>query len=351
MGGGRHLPLDQHERGFGDHACLRHRNEAGRLRCHRRPRARREAGLRRRRRRPGQDQGRVADLGQGRLRGPRHDPGKGGGEVRGGDHRPGGRAAGALRQHSDRPQVLRGPLRLRRGHGLEDAEGRRGPGQPELPAARPEGQRPAEQGHQQAPGRGERLQAREFPDLPPGHGDGHRAFRPPGQPAGQELPPGLPPRGRGQPGRAVLRREAERQALALPLLRHQVPQQVRGQERSLRLQGQGPGVRVLRHDGLQPVDRRPGGRRLRRGAGQPLLHGHHLARRGPGLGHRVLREGRHHHGGHLRPGADLGQRRRHGGDGPQDRRPALRGSATCWARGARSPRSGSGRARRTGPCR
>ena len=75
------------------------------------------------------------------------------------------------------------------------------------------------------------------------------------------------PEGEANLGGEVLRREAERQALGVPLLRHPMRQQVPCQEWPLRLRGQGPGVRILRDDGLQSLDRRPGGGGLRRGAG------------------------------------------------------------------------------------
>ena len=169
------------------------------------------------------------------------------------------------RQHPDRQEIVCRPVRIRRRHGLQAPEGHRRPRQPDLPDLRPAGQRRTQPGDQQTPGRRQRGQAGDAPDLHLGTASATGLFAPQGNLPVKNYSLARHPEGEANLGGQVVRRKAERQTLArcrYCVIR--VPQQVRSQERPVCLQGQGPGVRILRHDGLQPLDRRPGGRGLRR---------------------------------------------------------------------------------------
>ena len=165
-------------------ARLRHRNEAGGLRCGRGSRPRGQAGLRRDRRRQGQDQRRLATLGQGRLRGRGSDPGKGGRTVRGGHHRPGRGTVGALCQHPDRSQIVCRPLRIRRGHGLQAAQGSRRARKPETARSAIRGPTTNSTRRSTNAWRGGRGQARTAPDLAFGTARATATFRSAGKSAG-----------------------------------------------------------------------------------------------------------------------------------------------------------------------
>ena len=92
-------------------------------------------------------------LGQGRLRDRGRDQRCGRRGFRGRHHRPGRGATGPLCEHPDPEEVLPRPMRSGGGDGIQDAQGDRGPGIPELPGSRPGGDQPPEQGDQPAGGR------------------------------------------------------------------------------------------------------------------------------------------------------------------------------------------------------
>ncbi len=235
----------------------------------------------------------------------------------GGLHRSGRRAPGAGRQHHERHAPRRGAHRRRRGHGLQEPQGRGRRRQ-----RRRQGRRP-----RRLPRRG----AQGPPD----------DLRRPGR---RHRPAGLRHRGAGQhpqPGRrpahAQLAGRLLRRAPTRPAARRSRPSSsirkkgcfsciicVRpgDQGRRPRLRGHRRGPRVRDRLGLRRRlrRRRPGRHHQGQLPLQRVRHGHHRVGLLDRLRHGALPARHHHDQGHRRRGPHLGQRRGHRRDDAQDGR-------------------------------